>query len=279
MQSASTPSLSTREGWAEALAGLDPVHQRAIAAIIGATVADAAAQPLHWVYDSAKMHELVGDGRPPEFHTPPANPYYRLEVGKQTCYGDQAFVLLQSLVECGGLNLDDFIKRTDAFFGPGTAYDTGLSGPPPMDQLPLPAGKSWIHASIRKFRTNFELGKPYPEVGSDDKQIDCVAKIAPVVALYAGTDELLCRAEEAIRTTQNTEEAVGYGLAAARILESIIMGHCSPAEAVQECIKALRDPKRKFPNDIDRNVAASLKKVVEMRAKPHSQVVATLGKG
>jgi len=98
------------------------------------------------------------------------------------------------------------------------------------------------------------------------------------VARYAGSEEMLCKVEEAIRAIQNTEEAVAHGMAAARILECIIMEGCSPVEAVEKCLISLRDPRRKFSNDMDRAILVYLKKVIEMKDLPHWEVVATLGK-
>lgn len=61
-----------------------------------------AAQPLHWVYDLQKLSMLLSQSPEPEFHPESANPFYRRNTGQQSCYGDQAFVLLESLSECEG---------------------------------------------------------------------------------------------------------------------------------------------------------------------------------
>ncbi len=60
------------------------------------------AQPLHWVYNLKKLDDILGNREDIEFFTPSVNPYYRISTGRQSCYGDQAFVLLQSLVACKG---------------------------------------------------------------------------------------------------------------------------------------------------------------------------------
>jgi hypothetical protein len=68
-----------------------PFRDRAVAVLLGATVADAACKlclcvvfhssnlctglPLHWVYDVAKLKQIVSED-PPEFHVPVANPFY-----------------------------------------------------------------------------------------------------------------------------------------------------------------------------------------------------------
>ena len=49
-----------------------------------------------------------------------------------------------------------------------------------------------------------------------DEQMDCVLRIIPVVALYAGKPEMLDKAEEVIRVTQNSDTSVAVGLASAR---------------------------------------------------------------
>lgn len=60
------------------------------------------AQPLHWVYDQQKLSDLLSQVSHPEFRPESANPFYRRETGNQSCYGDQAYVLLESLSECKG---------------------------------------------------------------------------------------------------------------------------------------------------------------------------------
>jgi hypothetical protein len=61
------------------------------------------AQPMHWIYNLDSLKEVLSKLEPfPEFRAESANPFYRRETGEQTCYGDQAFVLLESLSHCGG---------------------------------------------------------------------------------------------------------------------------------------------------------------------------------
>lgn len=55
-------------------------------------------------------------------------------------------------------------------------------------------------------------------------QIDCAAKIAPIVALYAGQANMLEMARHAILLVQNTAVAEAYGMAHARVLEKVMFG-------------------------------------------------------
>lgn len=50
----------------------------------------------------------------------------------------------------------------------------------------------------------------------NDCQMDGVAKLAPIVAFYAGKPEMLEKVEAAVRVTQNNDACVAETLAAAR---------------------------------------------------------------
>ncbi len=60
--------------------------------------------------------------------------------------------------------------------------------------------------------------------GADDNQLPAAAKLPVVVSCFAGQPEMISRAEEAIRVTNNNSVAVAYGLFAARVLEKVLLG-------------------------------------------------------
>ncbi|MBN3296646.1 CRJ1C protein, partial [Amia calva] len=234
-------------------------EERAVGAIIGAAVADAAAQPLHWIYDLQKLDALVSQEPCPEFRPQSANPFYRRDTGQQSGYGDQAFVLLESLAECGGLNVDDLTQRTYKFFGPGSEYDTPVNNPnrpKGAPRTPLPIEGPWRHASLKRFLQNFEAGMT--ETGCDlDNQMDGITKLAPIVALYAGKPEMLEKVEQAISVTQNYEGCVSETLAAARFLEYYIL-HGPDPKALKAVLEQLEDDNRVNPKDLDRTIIGML---------------------
>uniref|UniRef100_A0A3Q1J3R8 Selenoprotein J n=1 Tax=Anabas testudineus TaxID=64144 RepID=A0A3Q1J3R8_ANATE len=228
---------------------------RVIGAIVGSAVADAAAQPLHWVYDLNKLQGILAQYPNPEFCSESANPFYRRKTGQQSCYGDQAYVLLESLSECGGLDVDDLKKRTLKFFGPGSEYDTPVNDPyrergGPRPQLPIEG--PWRQASLKSFLKNVDAGKE--ETGcEDDCQIDGIAKLAPIVAFYAGQPDMLEKVEQAIRVTQNNDACVAETLAAARFLEHFILNGPDP-NVLDLVLDQLSDKDRKQPQDLDKAV-------------------------
>nr|NP_001180427.1 selenoprotein Jb [Salmo salar] len=247
---------------------------RALGAIIGSAVADAAAQPLHWVYDLDKLDGFLNEAPTPEFRPKSANPFYHRDTGNQSCYGDQAFVLLESLSECGGLNVNDLRKRTYNFFGPRSEYDTPVNDPyrdrsGSRPQLPIEG--PWRHGSIKSFMKNMDAGKE--ETGCEtDFQPDGIAKLAPIVALYAGKPDMLEKVEEAVRVTQNNDACVAETLAAARILEHFILN--GPDEKVLDSVlDQLTDPNRKQPQDLDKAVVGHIYQVRENLSKAHQDLI------
>uniref|UniRef100_A0A3Q4BEY8 Uncharacterized protein n=1 Tax=Mola mola TaxID=94237 RepID=A0A3Q4BEY8_MOLML len=247
---------------------------RAMGAIVGSAAADAAAQPLHWVYDLQKLQAILAQDPNPEFHSESANPFYRRQTGQQSCYGDQAFVLLESLSECGGLNVDDLKQRTLKFFGPGSEYDTPVNDPyrvkgGPRPQLPIEG--PWRHSSLKSFLKNVDAGKE--ETGCEnDCQVDGVAKLAPVVAFYAGRPEMLEKVEEAVRITQNNDACVAETLAAARFLEYFILNGPDP-KALDAVLEQLSDPNRKQPQALDKAVAGHIRQVKENLSKTPREMI------
>lgn len=250
------------------------VANRAIGAIVGSAVADAAAQPLHWVYDLQKLHSILAQEATPEFRAESANPFYRRQTGQQSCYGDQAYVLLESLSECGGLDVEDLKKRTLKFFGPGSEYDTPVNDPyrqkgGPRPQLPIEG--PWRHASLKSFLKNIDAGKE--ETGCEvDCQIDGIAKLAPIVAFYAGCPEMLEKVEAAVRVTQNYDPCVAETLAAARLLEHYIL-HGPDPNALDAVIAQLNDPKRRQPQDLDKAVIGHILQVKELLSKSPQDLI------
>uniref|UniRef100_A0A8C2XSZ9 Selenoprotein J n=1 Tax=Cyclopterus lumpus TaxID=8103 RepID=A0A8C2XSZ9_CYCLU len=253
------------------------VANRAIGAIVGSAVADAAAQPFHWVYDLQKLQGLLAQYPNPEFCPESANPFYRRQTGQQSCYGDQAVVLLESLSACGGLNVDDLKQRTLKFFGPGSEYDTPVNDPyrergGPRPQLPIEG--PWRHASLKSFLKNVDAGKE--ETGCEnDCQIDGIAKLAPLVAFYAGKSDMLEKVEQAVRVTQNNDACVAETLAAARFLEHFILNGPDP-KALDSVLDQLSDPNRKQPQDLDKAIIGHIHQVKENLSKTPQELIPTV---
>jgi len=254
----------------------DSVSERGRKCILGALLADAASQPLHWIYQNEKMETILKENGPKlEFHSPSKNPFYTIPLGLNTCYGDQVLVLLESLVENKGVwNPQDYIQKLLKTFGPNTSYEDGMKG---RDKLPI--SFPWRHGSLTKFVNNVNAGKGYPDTGTDDEQVDAILKIIPLVALMAGSEQLIDCVEDVIRITQDNDIAIGFGIASALVLEGCLLGKTAQ-QSVEACISTLRNPQWKKRSEISSCsfIATKLEDTLLLKGTPHYDVVQKLGK-
>ena len=89
---------------------------------LGATVADAAARPLHWVYDQKKLLTYINGKKDFTFFKKNKSPFYTIKTGKVSGYNDIGQVMFNTLVE-GHDNIEErFKKNITKNFGPGSAY-------------------------------------------------------------------------------------------------------------------------------------------------------------
>ena len=91
---------------------------RRIDAIVAAFVADAAAMPLHWIYDTDDLAAILARehrAETPEFLPESHAPYYAYPPGEQTPFGEQMLVYLRALADSGGAF--DAAATADAYVG------------------------------------------------------------------------------------------------------------------------------------------------------------------
>ena len=69
----------------EEVAKLPKLQQRKVGCLVAACVADAAARPMHWVYDVSALKKFIrSDPRHPEFWPESKSPFYSLTTGENT---------------------------------------------------------------------------------------------------------------------------------------------------------------------------------------------------
>ena len=66
---------------------------------LGATVADAAARPLHWVYDQKKLSNYVKGKKDFAFLKKNRSPFYNIKTGKVSGYNMIGQVMFDTLME------------------------------------------------------------------------------------------------------------------------------------------------------------------------------------
>jgi len=257
-------------------------HDRRLGAVLGAALADAASMPLHWIYDTASIDSKLKKGTDrvdSAFFSPPSCPFYAYPEGENTPYGQQNRVILSTLAN---ISQDPSwtTKANDAIQDSYWNYYGPADAPCHERQIPMVHKKGcYWDGSTKGFVTNYQAGLRVPNVGANDTQANAIVHMVPVVAALAGAaneSAMLATVESVIRVTQNTEKAVAFGLAAARILSKVIQGD-SLLDAVTAVTKILQDPKRAHPQTDDAFLAAGLSKVLTQLDWPNFDVVKTVG--
>ncbi|GMH44933.1 hypothetical protein BSKO_12890 [Bryopsis sp. KO-2023] len=182
------------------------VKERAKAAVLGAFVADAATMGLHWIYNTAQIQALLTTKQKigsPEFFEPPSCPFYKYDSGNLSPYGDEVLPLLESVVEQGRLDPHHFSKHLFESF---KKYNGRLNS----------ASKDMVR--------NLESGKQFPEAGAVNDEAHSIVKASVVVARYAGKPNLKDVMLDTIRVHQQSTDADDAGVAAALVLERIVLG-------------------------------------------------------
>ena len=66
---------------------------------LGATVADAAARPLHWVYDKKKLNSYIKGKKNIAFFKQNRSPFYSIKTGEVSGYNDVGQVMFKTLTK------------------------------------------------------------------------------------------------------------------------------------------------------------------------------------
>ena len=190
-------------------------RDRAKNAILGALVADAAALGLHWIYDQDRVREVAGNT--PEFREPDASAYEgvpsffahgKKRAGDLSQYGEQALVLLRSLVDNDGqLDAAHYERRFRDHFGPGGEY-VGY-----IDSVIRDTLYNANHAEHEAI----DAANALPFDGDEALKHRLVTKVMSNVSSYQG-EELRRGVEGSVRMTHDDDAVVAHAF---KILEEI----------------------------------------------------------
>ena len=89
---------------------------------LGATVADAAARPLHWVYNQKKLLSYIKGKKDFTFLKKNKSPFYNIKTGKVSGYNKIGQVMFKTLLEDNKNIEKRFKKNITKSFGPGSIY-------------------------------------------------------------------------------------------------------------------------------------------------------------
>jgi ADP-ribosylglycohydrolase len=180
--------------------------------VMASFAADSLALGVHWIYDTESIVHLFG--RVESFLKPGTHSYHSTkEKGEFTHYGDQAFVLLESLAAEKGFDLSVFSARWRALFD---NYD------------------GYMDYATRVTLSNYDSGSSYQDPGSPSDDLAGAARIAPLVYAYnQDIDRLVKSVRSQTRMTHDNPLTVNAAEFLGRVAWQVFQG-ARPTEAMQK---------------------------------------------
>jgi ADP-ribosylglycohydrolase len=181
------------------------------AMVLGAFAADALALGAHWIYDTTRIATTFG--RMETFQKPAPDSYHPTKhAGQFTHYGDQTLVLLDSLAQRRGFDLDFFADRWRRFHAD---YD------------------GYVDQATRSTLANFDAGEPPAAAGSRSADLGGAARIAPLAYFYRDDSEhLMLHARHQTAMTHNNPQVVDSAAFFADVVFQVLDG-AAPIAAIQ----------------------------------------------
>ena len=234
--------------------------------LLGATVADAAARPLHWVYDQKKLLTYIKGKKDFTFLKKNKSPFYNIKTGKVSGYNDVGQVMFQTLVE-GHENIETrFKKNIIKNFGSGSTYWKNFTLRAKYRKIKDWRGiikGPWIHQNIVETIQNIRKNKKLTG-GSKVNESDGYCAALPYF-LYGCSFESL---KKIISIVTVSKISLKYALAKFHLIDLALKGAKDP---INEFIKKF---KKSF---YFKNIIEDINKVKKLKTKPHSQTVKKLG--
>ncbi len=189
---------------------------KAQAMVLASFIGDALALGPHWEYDVAALRERFGEVT--EYVAPDPDGYHAgKKAGDQTHYGDQTLVLLHSLAERGGFDLEDFAAKWVARMRP---YD------------------GYIDGATRMTLKIFDFGEGPEQSGSNSNDLAGASRVAPLVcALRHDLPGLVAAARAQTKMTHNHAQVIEAAEFFARAAWGVLAGKM-PRRALEEAAEA-----------------------------------------
>ena len=233
---------------------------------LGATVADAAARPLHWVYNQKKLLTYIKGKQDFTFLKKNKSPFYNIKTGKVSGYNEVGQVMFKTLVE-GHRDIEErFKKNITKNFGPGSIYWKNLNLRAKYRKVKDWRGiikGPWIHQNIIETVKNIKSKKKLTG-GKKVNESDGYCAALPYF-LYGYN---LKDVKKIISTVTVSKISLKYALAKFYLIDLALKGCKDP---INEFMKIFKK------NSYFKSVVEDIKKVKRLKSKPHPLVVKKLG--
>ena len=235
---------------------------------LGATVADAAARPLHWIYDKKKLKSYIKNKKIITFFKENKCPFYSIKTGEVSGYNAVGQVMFKTLINTQQQNkiITNFKKNIIKNFGPGSRYWKNLKLRKKYKKIKWTTAIKgpWIHQNILETIKNIKLKKTVTG-GTKVNESDGYCAALPY-SLFDSSDSKL---KKIIRTVANGKISEQFALAKLKIINLADEGNKDP---INLFIK-LNSKSNYF-----KNVIENIRKVKKLKNKPHNIAVKEFGK-
>tara|TARA_B110000259_G_scaffold183314_1_gene228390 strand:- start:304 stop:1251 length:948 start_codon:yes stop_codon:yes gene_type:complete len=235
---------------------------------LGATVADAAARPLHWVYNEKKLKSYLKNKKDIVFFKENKCPFYSIKTGDVSGYNAVGQVMYKTLTNSKNQNniIIDFKKNIVKNFGPGSKYWKNLKLRKKYKKIKWRTAMNgpWIHQNILETIKNIKLKKTITG-GTKVNESDGYCAALPY-SLFNNSQQKL---KKIIRTVANGKISEEFALAKLKIIHLADEGNKDP---INTFIRL------NSKNIYFKNVITNIKKVKKLKNKPHNLVVKKFGK-
>jgi hypothetical protein len=233
---------------------------------LGATVADAAARPLHWVYNQKKLLTYIKGKQDFTFLKKNKSPFYNIKTGKVSGYNEVGQVMFKTLVE-GHQNIEErFKKNITKNFGPGSVYWKNLNLRAKYRKVKDWRGiikGPWIHQNIIETVRNIKAKKKLTG-GKKVNESDGYCAALPYFLYGYNFKDI----KKIISTVTVSKISLKYALAKFYLIDLALKGCNDP---INEFMKIFKK------NSYFKSVVEDIKKVKKLKSKPHPLVVKKLG--
>ena len=233
---------------------------------LGATVADAAARPLHWVYNQKKLLKYIKGKKDFTFLKKNKSPFYNIKTGKVSGYNDVGQVMFKTLLD-GDENLEkNFKKNILKNFGPGSKYWKNLvlrsKYKKVKDWRGLIRGP-WIHQNIIETVNNIKSKKKISG-GMKVNESDGFCAMLPFF-LYGHDFKSL---EKIIKIVTVSKISIKYALAKFYLIDFALKGNKNP---INKFVKKFSG------NFLFKEIVKDIKKIKKFKSKFDPITIKRLG--
>ena len=233
---------------------------------MGATVADAAARPLHWVYNQKKLLTYIKGKKDFTFLKKNKSPFYNIKTGKVSGYNEVGQVMFETLVEGHENTEERFKKNIIKNFGPGSLYWKNFNLRAKYRKIKDWRGiikGPWIHQNIVETVRNIKTKKKLTG-GKKVNESDGYCAALPYFLYGYGFNNL----KKIISVVTVSKISLKYALAKFHLIDLALKGSRDP----------LKEFSKKFKkNSYFKSIVKDIGIIKRLKKKPHALMVKKLG--